>query len=96
MAEDIRQDKKANFSALTEHNNNGVTRTSGLASNKTGASKKLVIKNFKDRPNTTLKNFTRRWRICVRIKSPPRCTSSFAKSVRTTSRPRYTSSENIL
>uniref|UniRef100_A0A6Q2WZP6 Cullin family profile domain-containing protein n=1 Tax=Esox lucius TaxID=8010 RepID=A0A6Q2WZP6_ESOLU len=50
MAEDIRQDKKANFSALTEHNNNGVTRTSGLASNKTGASKKLVIKNFKDRP----------------------------------------------
>uniref|UniRef100_A0A4W5NJW3 Cullin 4A n=1 Tax=Hucho hucho TaxID=62062 RepID=A0A4W5NJW3_9TELE len=50
MAEDIRQDKKANFSALTEHNNNGVTKTSGLASNKTGASKKLVIKNFKDRP----------------------------------------------
>uniref|UniRef100_A0A8K9V7Z7 Cullin 4A n=1 Tax=Oncorhynchus mykiss TaxID=8022 RepID=A0A8K9V7Z7_ONCMY len=50
MAEDIRQDKKANFSALTEHNNNGVTKISGLASNKTGASKKLVIKNFKDRP----------------------------------------------
>jgi hypothetical protein len=47
MAEDIRQDKKANFSALTEHNNNGVTKISGLASNKTGASKKLVIKNFK-------------------------------------------------
>ncbi|CAB1327449.1 unnamed protein product [Coregonus sp. 'balchen'] len=57
MAEDIRQDKKANFSALTEHNNNGVTRTSGLASNKAGASKKLVIKNFKDRPKLA-ENYT--------------------------------------
>lgn len=56
MAEDIRQDKKANFSALTEHNNNGVTRTSVLA-NKTGTSKKLVIKNFKDRPKIA-ENYT--------------------------------------
>ena len=47
MAEDIRQDKKGNFSALMEHNSNGVTRSSALAASKTGASKKLVIKNFK-------------------------------------------------
>ncbi|MBN3303545.1 CUL4A protein, partial [Amia calva] len=48
MAEDNRQSKKANFSALAEHTN-GLTKTSTLAS-KPGASKKLVIKNFKDRP----------------------------------------------
>lgn len=61
MAEDIRQDKKSggNFSALMEHrhhhNSNGVSRTSAsltstlaaAASGKTGASKKLVIKNFR-------------------------------------------------
>ncbi|XP_006639256.1 cullin-4A isoform X1 [Lepisosteus oculatus] len=48
MAEDIRHSTKANFSALAEHTN-GLTKTSTLAS-KPGASKKLVIKNFKDRP----------------------------------------------
>lgn len=47
MAEDTRQDKRASFSAITEHNTNGMTRTSAVASSKTGASKKLVIKNFK-------------------------------------------------
>lgn len=47
MAEDTRQDKRASFSAITEHNRNGVARTSAVASSKTGASKKLVIKNFK-------------------------------------------------
>lgn len=47
MAEDTRQDKRASFSALTEHNTNGMARTSAVASGKTGASKKLVIKNFK-------------------------------------------------
>ncbi|KAM4630960.1 cullin-4A [Polymixia lowei] len=57
MAEDIRQDKKGNFSALTEHNTNGVARTSTVASSKTGASKKLVIKNFKDRPKLA-ENYT--------------------------------------
>uniref|UniRef100_UPI003AAEF061 cullin-4A isoform X2 n=1 Tax=Centroberyx gerrardi TaxID=166262 RepID=UPI003AAEF061 len=57
MAEDIRQDKRANFSALTEHNTNGVARTSAVASSKTGASKKLVIKNFKDRPKLA-ENYT--------------------------------------
>ncbi|XP_028810147.1 cullin-4A [Denticeps clupeoides] len=44
MADDIR----ANVKSLAEHSN-GVTRTPGTAS-KTGASRKLVIKNFKDRP----------------------------------------------
>lgn len=47
MAEDTRQDKRANFSAIAEHNPNGMARTSALGSNKSGASKKLVIKNFK-------------------------------------------------
>lgn len=47
MAEDTRQDKRASFSAITEHNRNGMARTSAVASSKTGASKKLVIKNFK-------------------------------------------------
>lgn len=47
MAEDTRQDKRASFSAITEHNRNGMARTSTVASSKTGASKKLVIKNFK-------------------------------------------------
>lgn len=47
MAEDTRQDKRANFSAITEHNTNGMARTSALGTNKSGASKKLVIKNFK-------------------------------------------------
>uniref|UniRef100_M4AXZ0 Cullin-4A n=1 Tax=Xiphophorus maculatus TaxID=8083 RepID=M4AXZ0_XIPMA len=53
MAEDTRQDKRASFSALTEHSTNGMARTSG----KTGASKKLVIKNFKDRPKLA-ENYT--------------------------------------
>ncbi|XP_076838560.1 cullin-4A [Brachyhypopomus gauderio] len=52
MAEDIRQNKRANFSALAEHSN-GVTRTPAAMASKTGASKKLVIKNFKDRPKLT-------------------------------------------
>ena len=47
MAEDTRQDKRASFSAITEHNPNGMARTSAVASSKSGASKKLVIKNFK-------------------------------------------------
>lgn len=47
MAEDTRQDKRASFSAITEHNTNGMARTSAVASSKSGASKKLVIKNFK-------------------------------------------------
>lgn len=48
MAEDTRQNKKTNFSALAEHSN-GVTKGPASAgmSSKTGASKKLVIKNFK-------------------------------------------------
>ncbi|XP_015235863.1 PREDICTED: cullin-4A [Cyprinodon variegatus] len=53
MAEDTRQDKRASFSALTEHSTNGMARTSG----KTGASKKIVIKNFKDRPKLA-ENYT--------------------------------------
>uniref|UniRef100_A0A3B3SBQ4 Cullin-4A n=1 Tax=Paramormyrops kingsleyae TaxID=1676925 RepID=A0A3B3SBQ4_9TELE len=48
MGEDIGQSRKANFSALGEHAN-GLTKSSALSS-KSGASKKLVIKNFKDRP----------------------------------------------
>lgn len=47
MAEDTRQDKRASFSAITEHSRNGMARTSAVASAKTGASKKIVIKNFK-------------------------------------------------
>ena len=47
MAEDTRQDKRASFSAIAEHNTNGMARTTAVASGKTGASKKLVIKNFK-------------------------------------------------
>lgn len=47
MAEDTRQDKRASFSAIPEHNTNGMARTSAVASSKSGASKKLVIKNFK-------------------------------------------------
>lgn len=47
MAEDTRQDKRASFSAITEHSRNGMARTSAVASTKTGASKKIVIKNFK-------------------------------------------------
>ncbi|XP_045888434.1 cullin-4A isoform X1 [Micropterus dolomieu] len=57
MAEDTRQDKRASFSAITEHNTNGMARTSAVASSKTGASKKLVIKNFKDRPKLA-ENYT--------------------------------------
>ncbi|KAI4891024.1 hypothetical protein NFI96_013882 [Prochilodus magdalenae] len=54
MAEDTRQIKKASFSALAEHSN-GVTKTpaSATMASKSGASKKLVIKNFKDRPKLT-------------------------------------------
>ncbi|XP_034436636.1 cullin-4A isoform X2 [Hippoglossus hippoglossus] len=57
MAEDTRQDKRASFSAITEHNTNGMGRTSAVASGKSGASKKLVIKNFKDRPKLA-ENYT--------------------------------------
>ncbi|GAA6219626.1 cullin-4A [Lates japonicus] len=57
MAEDTRQDKRASFSAITEHNTNGMARTSAVASGKSGASKKLVIKNFKDRPKLA-ENYT--------------------------------------
>lgn len=57
MAEDTRQDKRASFSAITEHNTNGMARTSTVASSKSGASKKLVIKNFKDRPKLA-ENYT--------------------------------------
>ncbi|XP_053179871.1 cullin-4A [Scomber japonicus] len=58
MAEDTRQDKRASFSAITEHNTNGMARTSSaVASGKSGASKKLVIKNFKDRPKLA-ENYT--------------------------------------
>ncbi|XP_077569029.1 cullin-4A [Stigmatopora nigra] len=55
MAEDTRQDKKVNFSALTD--TNGMTRTSSLSSAKSGTSKKIVIKNFKDRPKLA-ENYT--------------------------------------
>nr|XP_057944597.1 cullin-4A [Doryrhamphus excisus] len=55
MAQDTRQDKRANFSALTD--TNGMTRTSSMASGKTATSKKLVIKNFKDRPKLA-ENYT--------------------------------------
>ncbi|KAG7222386.1 hypothetical protein INR49_016341 [Caranx melampygus] len=34
MAEDTRQDKRASFSAITEHNTNGMARTSAVASGK--------------------------------------------------------------
>ncbi|KAM9861186.1 cullin-4A isoform 2-T2 [Aulostomus maculatus] len=57
MAEDTRQDKRAGFSALTENNTNGMARTSTVTSGKTGASRKLVIKNFKDRPKLA-ENYT--------------------------------------
>uniref|UniRef100_A0AAX7TWZ1 Cullin family profile domain-containing protein n=1 Tax=Astatotilapia calliptera TaxID=8154 RepID=A0AAX7TWZ1_ASTCA len=56
MAEDTRQDKRASFS-ITEHSANGMARTSAVASGKTGTSKKLVIKNFKDRPKLA-ENYT--------------------------------------
>lgn len=42
MAEDTRQ-KRSGFSALAGHGTNGMARTSS----KSGASKKIVIKNFK-------------------------------------------------
>ncbi|KAM9816884.1 cullin-4B-like [Neosynchiropus ocellatus] len=57
MAEDTRPDKRASFSALTENNSNGMARTSTVISGKAGASKKLVIKNFKDRPKLA-ENYT--------------------------------------
>lgn len=58
MAEDTRQDKRASFSNITEQlNTNGMARTSAVASSKSGASKKLVIKNFKDRPKLA-ENYT--------------------------------------
>ncbi|XP_030609363.1 cullin-4B-like [Archocentrus centrarchus] len=57
MAEDTRQDKRASFTAITEHSANGMARTSAVASGKTGTSKKLVIKNFKDRPKLA-ENYT--------------------------------------
>ncbi|XP_060924007.1 cullin-4A isoform X2 [Limanda limanda] len=50
MAEDTRQDKRASFSAITEHSTNGMGRTSAVASGKSGASKKITIKNFKEGP----------------------------------------------
>ncbi|MBN3281835.1 CUL4B protein, partial [Polyodon spathula] len=50
MSEETGQknNNKANFTALAEHTN-GLTKPSALVT-KPGASKKLVIKNFKDRP----------------------------------------------
>lgn len=43
--------KRANFSALTSPGSNGISRhASPLANNKPGAAKKLVIKNFKEKP----------------------------------------------
>lgn len=51
MAEDTRHEKRASFS------NGMMPRTSAVASGKTGASKKLVIKNFKDRPKLS-ENYT--------------------------------------
>ncbi|KAM6943090.1 cullin-4B-like [Xenentodon cancila] len=57
MAEDTRQSKRASFSTLTDHSTNGMSRTSSVGSGKTGASKKLVIKNFKDRPKLA-ENYT--------------------------------------
>lgn len=41
------QQKKANFSALTNPSNGFNRNASPLANNKPGAAKKLVIKNFK-------------------------------------------------
>ncbi|MCI4393637.1 hypothetical protein PGIGA_G00159660 [Pangasianodon gigas] len=49
MAEESGQSKSAGFSALVE-NSNGVTKT---PSSKSSTSKKLVIKNFKERPTLT-------------------------------------------
>ncbi|XP_053471325.1 cullin-4A isoform X2 [Ictalurus furcatus] len=49
MAEESRQSRSAGFSALVE-NSNGVSKS---PSSKSGTSKKLVIKNFKDRPKLT-------------------------------------------
>lgn len=51
MAEDTRQEKRSSFS------NGMMPRTSAVASGKTGASKKIVIKNFKDRPKLS-ENYT--------------------------------------
>ncbi|XP_033637591.1 cullin-4A-like [Asterias rubens] len=42
--------KRANFSALSTSNNGFTSRASPLVNNKPGSSKKLVIKNFKVRP----------------------------------------------
>jgi len=42
--------KKANFSALSSPNNGFNRHTSPLVNNKPGAAKKLVIKNFKEKP----------------------------------------------
>ncbi|XP_033220142.1 cullin-4A isoform X2 [Belonocnema kinseyi] len=43
--------KRANFSALTVANPNGVNKiTPSLASSKPGSAKKLIIKNFKNKP----------------------------------------------
>lgn len=50
MAEDIRQEKRASFS-------NGMMPRTSVASGKSGSSKKLVIKNFKDRPKLS-ENYT--------------------------------------
>lgn len=44
------QQKKANFSALTNPSNGFNRNASPLANNKPGAAKKLVIKNFKEKP----------------------------------------------
>ncbi|XP_039600576.1 cullin-4A [Polypterus senegalus] len=52
MADETQQNnKKASFSALAEHTN-GLTKSSSLAAKRSG-SKKLVIKNFKDRPKVS-------------------------------------------
>ncbi|KAF4075064.1 hypothetical protein AMELA_G00230300 [Ameiurus melas] len=49
MAEESRHSRSTGFSALVE-NGNGVSKS---PSSKSGTSKKLVIKNFKDRPKLT-------------------------------------------
>ncbi|KAK0048820.1 cullin-4A [Biomphalaria pfeifferi] len=50
---DPQSQKKANFSALNSSNSNGINKTNQAVgvSNKPGTAKKLVIKNFKDKPS---------------------------------------------
>ncbi|CAD6242173.1 GSCOCG00009432001-RA-CDS [Cotesia congregata] len=43
-------EKRANFSALNVSNPNGVNKLSNVANSKPGSAKKLIIKNFKNKP----------------------------------------------